>query len=474
MSCLLVVLLFIMVDNKLLYTQSPFLNSFNSQKNELDKNNAYAYAYLDQDNSNRISLNELKHRNQYTFQLDSAITRFSDLLTNTIYRFTDSVDYLFFLEYDEQLNAWIPDGFSAYHYQNNLIQRQTYNEWDGIFNNTTEDNPNLIREYEYNEIGQLVRFQDKDEIDIKAGKFSNLEHYYYDSLDRLVHIDKYHWFNGEDTIRHTTDILYKYNQDDQLVESNYIKYEANQSIKTRDSTYIYYLNNGLRDYEYITVWTSGDNLFGIWKKDYYYNPQGEPSEIIFHKKDTPSQNDWVLVGSHIYEYHNYGSIYSITIYAASSNILEKVEYDHDQNTYKSDIQLSRNFNSNYPNDELHNHMLISSIESLPTGSGTTPLYIWREVDYYYSKIDTISSIIEPSENNVFDISPNPTYNNLNIEILGSNRNCDLLITDLQGRQLISHRNYQGNRIDISHLSSGLYLCLVKVGKQSFVEKIIKM
>jgi hypothetical protein len=66
------------------------------------------------------------------------------------------------------------------------------------------------------------------------------------------------------------------------------------------------------------------------------------------------------------------------------------------------------------------------------------------------------------------IYPNPTVDFLNIE--GANPESHFVIYDLNGRQMSTHTT---KSIDLSRLSSGIYLLEVRSSDQTIVRKFIK-
>lgn len=86
------------------------------------------------------------------------------------------------------------------------------------------------------------------------------------------------------------------------------------------------------------------------------------------------------------------------------------------------------------------------------------------------------SVPSVSEKKLFDVFPNPTNSNLNINILENTNNFEIVITNQSGQ--LAHRSgiLKNDKLDISTLSNGLYFIkLIDHNTNTFsVEKIVKM
>lgn len=473
--CIIFLLVFVTVicDKKNSFSQDviliePILSIINKDvPGALD----YYYAGEKRDLSSR----RIFKRNQFEYQIDSTITTYLGSKSKTEYKLTDTVEYEFYWNFNEELSSWIPDGFAAFHYSIGLLTKQTYNNWNGDISNTNEDEPLLIREYEYNEQGQLKCYQDKDQFDILSGKISNMELYSYDSLNRLIHVDKYHWYNGEDTIRHTNDYFYLYNETSQLIESKSFSYNADQSIKTGDSIHIYYLENGFKSFEHVTTFTTGGEIFGLFRIEYEYDVQNRLKQRVSLKKDDIEDTEWMKRNTFIYEYYGYGSLMSIIKYNSSNEIYDKLDYIHDSGILKADIRLFTEAERRIPDDQYQIHMLLNSKNYVKPFNVGEPLSLLSNVDYYYSMIESVSTNELLYTMHDFSLNPNPNQGlirfELNKPILNSTK---LIISNLQGQVVYIDLEFNGGDIDITHLVDGVYICSFEIGSKFISKKFIKL
>ena len=86
--------------------------------------------------------------------------------------------------------------------------------------------------------------------------------------------------------------------------------------------------------------------------------------------------------------------------------------------------------------------------------------------------------IQPQSNIEVMIYPNPSGDELNVEILGLNRNIIMAIIDMQGNEVLNIPAVPINgklkeKIDISRLPSGVYFMKISNEKLLKIEKVLK-
>jgi len=85
--------------------------------------------------------------------------------------------------------------------------------------------------------------------------------------------------------------------------------------------------------------------------------------------------------------------------------------------------------------------------------------------------------IEDFKNKVtFKISPNPTESILNLQLLSSLENGNIIVFDMLGKQILNSKiNINNNiaQLDVSNISNGLYLVRVSSGGNTQVKRFIK-
>lgn len=114
---------------------------------------------------------------------------------------------------------------------------------------------------------------------------------------------------------------------------------------------------------------------------------------------------------------------------------------------------------------------LDSVYVLFTGGNKIGTSMW--VDNMQVDTAIVSSIKEPVKTGSLKIYPNPATNTLAIDLPGG-RLKSAQVYSIQGRQVQSNTNFQGNTLDISSLQPGIYLlmCTDKAGKV-YSERFVK-
>lgn len=217
------------------------------------------------------------------------------------------------------------------------------------------------------------------------------------------------------------------------------------------------------------------------KNKYYYNQDGSLNEIW-----EIGQSGYDFFRVHKYYYHAYGSLSDLryfsariedqdTIFNTSGGGVNRSEFLHDESITSDKIKFTRNrFSDNFfdLSHYFENHMLTSKIR-FEGGTWSNPETITNKNEYFYSEIDISNAheINSYSSNYPVLVYPNPASSFLQFEsdlnVIGS----DLQLFDLKGN-LISRYKLTTHRINITSLSSGLYLYQIEKNGLRQIGKIV--
>ena len=171
-----------------------------------------------------------------------------------------------------------------------------------------------------------------------------------------------------------------------------------------------------------------------------------------------------------YQYHSYGSLQDITqIEADTFNNgyilafeLNKRGQEHDSTVRFDQVNRIRELDRKYE----ENHMMLKYFEAVSRrgdiscddlGYGSC-LRNTRTGTYFYSEINTTSTEEIAPTTSLYTISPNPSQNI--IQVLSTEADPSavvLLLTDMHGRRVLSQETRPGVSVDVSYLTSGVYI-----------------
>jgi hypothetical protein len=120
-----------------------------------------------------------------------------------------------------------------------------------------------------------------------------------------------------------------------------------------------------------------------------------------------------------------------------------------------------------------------------SSGGTIPLYSFNpdfgggvQYDFVLGNINTANEEID-LQYQVFSTYPNPTYDELNIDLFGfENRDLHFELVDMTGHKLLekdfkSEYDQETTQIDMSRLAPGMYILHCTDGKRNWVRDVVK-
>jgi len=280
------------------------------------------------------------------------------------------------------------------------------------FEQLNSDNQWITRfecNFVFNELGdEVVKTYNRYDYDGDLQRVE-IDSSFYNENDKLIAIYSYSSSASipENMPSKTTHILYKNTQIDSVIRYSFSA--SFDSTFLRDITTFSYSGNRL-DHYFIRSFNAGTNSFSNFseKESFIYNDQGL---LIKHRIRHLGGFDWSEYND--YEYNDEGLITSKHVYWDLGNA------DYTRETF------------------------------------------------LYEKVSTVIKSVEELS---FDISPNPTSNNLSIS--GLSNIDEVRITNSASQLILIQQGIDFN-VDISHLPSGTYFLNVQSGGNSATKKFVK-
>ena len=174
-------------------------------------------------------------------------------------------------------------------------------------------------------------------------------------------------------------------------------------------------------------------------------------------------------------------VFAVHFTISSSLHVDNVEYEKDTDAIKINILYSLGFimDCYCPEQTIikikknsYQKAIVSIAFRYPIGGGAgNPIYSddYKVDDSMEIDLANITSIFNPAVSNKVSIFPNPAQNVFYVNI-GENKTADLEIYDIHGSLLLRKDVTSGKGIDVSSLSSGLYVVLID---RKYIGNIIK-
>ncbi|WP_299223121.1 glycoside hydrolase family 9 protein [uncultured Aquimarina sp.] len=132
------------------------------------------------------------------------------------------------------------------------------------------------------------------------------------------------------------------------------------------------------------------------------------------------------------------------------------------------------FPSNLPASKYVDHWCSYSTNEITINWNAPLVYVMHALDFYQKQAVTLSVDTFEEVSEIFKIFPNPTSQVLNIKFPISKGSSNIKIYSIQGKKILSKQLQDTeSTIDISNLTSGLYLVKITTEGRSYTTKIIK-
>ncbi|QRM88679.1 T9SS type A sorting domain-containing protein [Lacinutrix sp. WUR7] len=132
------------------------------------------------------------------------------------------------------------------------------------------------------------------------------------------------------------------------------------------------------------------------------------------------------------------------------------------------LNLKNGNNTNFTNFGVHN----SNLSCITVDNADYSTLNWTSISNSSVLFSNDCQTLSNNENQINNISiyPNPVVNNLNIGLQSHQILENVIIVDLQGKQMLTTTE---TAIDLSHLSSGYYFALINTNQGRSIKKILK-
>ncbi|AXT51542.1 T9SS C-terminal target domain-containing protein [Aquimarina sp. BL5] len=132
------------------------------------------------------------------------------------------------------------------------------------------------------------------------------------------------------------------------------------------------------------------------------------------------------------------------------------------------------FPSNLPASKYVDHWCSYSTNEITINWNAPLVYAMHALDFYQKQAATLSVDTFEEASEIFEIFPNPTSQVLNIKFPVSKGSSDIKMYSIQGKKILSKQLQDSkSSIDLSNLTSGLYLVKITTQGRSYTTKIIK-
>lgn len=132
------------------------------------------------------------------------------------------------------------------------------------------------------------------------------------------------------------------------------------------------------------------------------------------------------------------------------------------------------FPSNLPASKYVDHWCSYSTNEITINWNAPLVYAMHALDFYQKQAATLSVDTFEEASEIFEIFPNPTSQVLNIKFPVSKGSSDIKIYSIQGKKILSKQLQDSkSSIDLSNLTSGLYLVKITTQGRNYTTKIIK-
>jgi len=428
------------------------------------------------------------YKNDKTHQLDSIISTDFDIFNSTssssksLYFFSDYRDII--VSYSRfDFGEWLPRSIILYHYNDeNLIIKSTFNYWDGDLSNLNDDNPLELRTYHYDNDNKLIEIHVQEEYAIINNIPQNVINYEYNDDGFVTDIISSVWSADMDSFSERSGFHYEY--DDGLLK-NWIRYGIDENIGyyAKDSILYYHNSSGLVDRELKYSTSSTDIPLRLRRKtDSEYD--NDDRLLRQENRDLFRDNFDQNVDTIHYNYYPSGSLKDITYTRTDSSLLfiygfvfervsKRLKYEYnDSIAYESILRPGR-----YTRKYEENHMLLIAEEyddvynffpESESNLGQTDR-TW----YYYSEIIRSSTEDTKEDESYFSITPNPVQDE--IEIISSDSysgDLKIMLTDINGRRIMQEKTYANKKIDLSHISPGVYVYMITSNDKRSTGKLV--
>ena len=358
---------------------------------------------------------------------------------------------------------------------------------------------------------------------------------YYDGNSRSVYDITYYWKAATHEYIPDRKKEYGYNDANQVASVTYYNYSV-PIYEPRSQAEYYYNTNGTVNYILVFYWNSSFGFWQYaYKYSYEYDTNDNNTQIDVQKWDNMA-HDWEYIEQATYEYDSnnnnilelgqvfesgaWKNSYKINLSCNASNELiqrlylensnfsfspvwvpvSRIDYTRDSYgnpiiaehyhwdtisfSYQKKYKHNLSFNTSYPVSEIYTspdlqHGLTYNYKTMITAddfmqyNAITATYDNQgRVTFHYSAHD-ITSIFENDAAAQVIVYPNPSSDQIQFGITDMNEVLQVQIYDMQGKLVLNQLINADEKISISDLQNGVYMCKISTNEKLMTSKLIK-
>jgi len=354
---------------------------------------------------------------------------------------TIEYDHFFF---DEILETWDTATKIFYEYDENRNMKKSFSiNWNSV-DSIWEDNH--YSTYGYNSKNQLSNY---------------IYTTWNDMTEEWVDVYKieYH-YNADDLL----ELIYDYSG---LHDS--VEWKLGEKVE-----YTYDMDNNLTQIVASNLIDDEENWQAYFQQLLSYELDENVSSIISQDWDK-NKNDWDNYDKEEYEYDSNGN----------NTIAYEFSWSEAGSTWRENFKANNTFDLSYDYNELilpgHNFFPYNNLDEIHTNvnmfTGSTRQVFgqngwenWSKNTYYYSEQE-VSGIAYLNSND-FAVYPNPADGYIFIENKNGTVQAIVEIFSLSGKKLLNQQINGVEKVDISHMNSGIYIYKIKSNKEVISGKLI--
>ncbi len=291
----------------------------------------------------------------------------------------------------------------------------------------------------------------------------------------MTKVENYFRFEEEDTITLVGISSYFYNSQDLLSSISGRRLDSERELVNYDRTAFTYYDNGLLKDEKEYYWLN-NRYMPAGGKSYYYNSDST-LDLVFPYRINENNEFEETKAPDKYTYDQHGNLLRIVEWYYDSNILidpmyeELVAYNSQVNS--ENVLMPRTYEMPLSRWSPRKNMLLSIRENeIDAFEERTQTSL---EEYFYTEIETSSTVSTDYESTNFVIYPNPSAQSITLSNSDlSNKKADLNVYNSRGELHRSQEITIGSEIDISLLESGLYYIKVQSSETQFFGKVVKI
>ena len=380
------------------------------------------------------------------------------------------LDSIVFASWDEDFNTYYTYYKNEYNYDANSRSLTDINyEWD---NAVSAYIPEDKVEYTFNTSNQVVLIIVYNFVSGAYTPDRKMEYTYNTDGSKYYEIN-YYWDNTLGTWKNMNKIFYEYdgNGNNTIIDIRSWNDASSNWVLDNRYTYTYDANNnkilGLGEVYNSGVWNS------FYKMEYSYNISNKLIQELHYNWNT-ILNVWDASEKYVYVRDANGNESEVEMFSWDNTTMQFVPNNKNIFSYNmsynvNDIIFSPFFKEEY---EFTNVNMITSVLLQYYDATTSSYALDTRVTFHYSAHD-ITSIFENDAAAQVSVYPHPSSDQIQFGITDMNDVLQVQIYDMQGKLVLNEQINADEKISISDLQNGVYMCKISANEKIMTSKLIK-